>query len=465
WKRRDIFYKCSTGTQITNILCEVLLYFNKLNKMANQEHSRKKVSYFYNADIAHSHFGANHPMKPHRLAVTNNLIVEYGLYKRMSVYKPFNAHPAHMKSFHKNEYIDLLQKVTPDNITEDMTALLNQFNIGRCKDCPIFDNMFEFVKMSTGGSIAAATSLNRRSSDIAINWAGGMHHAKKSEASGFCYVNDIVIAILELLRQHTRVLYVDIDVHHGDGVEEAFYTTNRVMTVSFHLYGKRFFPGTGSVKDYGAKDGEFYSLNVPLKSGIDDETYERIFVPVMTKVMEVYRPSAVVLQCGADSLAGDRLGRFNLTLKGHGRCVEFMRSFNIPLMLLGGGGYTVKNVSRCWTYETSIALNVDIPDDMPHNEYFEHFKPNYKLHIKRDRNEKNMNTKKDIERLYMIAVENLRHIEHAPSIGIFRDNSDVIDWDEFHNAFHDFAPPDIRCPDLVRDRIVSPSNEFFDDDF
>lgn len=145
------------------------------------------------------------------------------------------------------------------------------------------------------------------------------------------------MAILELLKYHPRVLYIDIDIHHGDGVEEAFYCTDRVMTVSFHKYGD-FFPGTGNIKDTGSKAGKNYSVNVPLEDGIDDASYEMVFKPVMEKVMEVYQPTAVVLQCGADSLTGDRLGCFNLTLKGHAKCVEMMKSYNVPLLILGGGG-------------------------------------------------------------------------------------------------------------------------------
>lgn len=127
--------------------------------------------------------------------------------------------------------------------------------------------------------IEGAARLNRGLCDIAINWAGGLHHAKKSEASGFCYVNDIVLGILELLRYYARVLYIDIDVHHGDGVEEAFYTTDRVMTVSFHKYGE-FFPGTGELKDVGVQKGKYYSVNVPLRDGIDDNSYQSTFEPV-----------------------------------------------------------------------------------------------------------------------------------------------------------------------------------------
>jgi len=130
--------------------------------------------------------------------------------------------------------------------------------------------LFEFCQIYAGGTLDAARRLNHKSCDIAINWAGGLHHAKKCEASGFCYINDLVLGILELLKYHARVLYIDIDVHHGDGVEEAFYFTDRVMTVSFHKYGDLFFPGTGDIKDIGEREGKYYAINIPLKDGIDD---------------------------------------------------------------------------------------------------------------------------------------------------------------------------------------------------
>ena len=240
-----------------------------------------------------------------------------------------------------------------------------------------------------------------------------------------------MLAILELLKYHARVLYLDIDIHHGDGVEEvptppashaaaplsrsprcnassaasspfplpcqAFYTTDRVMTVSFHKFGDYFFPGTGDVKDVGVKQvtlpltptltltpalfltltptstltftptptqGKYYSVNVPLRDGITDESYQRIFVPVMQKVMETYQPGALVLQCGADSLSGDRLGCFNLSVRGHAECVRHMLTYNLPSLVLGGGGYTIRNVSRCWTYETAVVLGDEVADEV-----------------------------------------------------------------------------------------------------
>jgi histone deacetylase 1/2 len=272
-------------------------------------------------------------------------------------------------------------------------------NIG--EDCPVFDGLYEFCSLSAGGSIctlhsflnskviyitAGAAKLNRGEADICVNWGGGLHHAKKSEASGFCYVNDINLAILELLKQvsffllekknyffflnlnfkkndrhHQRVLYIDIDNHHGDGVEEAFYTTDRVMSVSFHKYGE-YFPGTGDVHDVGHGRGKGYAVNFPLKDGIDDESFKNIFKPVIQHVMEFFRPGAVVLQCGADSLAGDRLGCFNLSMKGHAFATEYMKTYKVPLLVLGGGGYTIRNVARAWTYETAIVCGQSLPE-------------------------------------------------------------------------------------------------------
>ena len=183
--------------------------------------------------------------------------------------------------------------------------------------------MYDYLTTAAGGSLACASHLITGLSDVSISYLGGLHHAKMAEASGFCYINDIVLGIIELLKVYKRVLYIDIDIHHGDGVEEAFYCTNRVMTLSFHKYGKDFFPGTGSIQDKGAEAGTNYALNVPLDDAIDDDSFVALFKHIAGDAFLYYNPEAVVLQCGADSLAGDRLGCFNLTLRGHGACVEF----------------------------------------------------------------------------------------------------------------------------------------------
>ncbi|CAM5999715.1 unnamed protein product [Sphagnum balticum] len=142
------------------------------------------------------------------------------------------------------------------------------------------------------------------------------------------------------------------------------------MTVSFHQYGEDFFPGTGGIDSIGEGRGKYYALNIPLKVGIDDDTYHELFKCVMDEVMSKYRPGAVVLQLGADSIAYDILGRLNLTIRGHGACVKKMMSYGVPLMLVGGGGYTVHNVARCWLYETGVALGEEIDGYIPKTDRF-----------------------------------------------------------------------------------------------
>ncbi|GMP88545.1 hypothetical protein CsSME_00040499 [Camellia sinensis var. sinensis] len=207
--------------------------------------SKDRIAYFYDGDVGSVYFGPNHPMKPHRLCMTHHLVLSYDLHKKMEIYRPHKAYPVELAQFHSADYVEFLHRITPD--TQHLFSNeLARYNLG--EDCPVFENLFEFCQIYAGGTIDAARRLNNRLCDIAINWAGGLHHAKKCEASGFCYINDLVLGILELLKYHPRVLYIDIDVHHGDGVEEAFYFTDRVMTVSFHKYGDLFFPGTGDVK-------------------------------------------------------------------------------------------------------------------------------------------------------------------------------------------------------------------------
>jgi histone deacetylase 1/2 len=211
------------------------------------------------------------------------------------------------------------------------------------------------------------------------------------------------------------VLYIDIDVHHGDGVEEAFYLTPRVMTVSFHKFGD-FFPGTGDITDIGENEGQFYSLNVPLDEGLTDEQFTDLFKVVISKTVETYQPGAIVLQCGADSLTRDRLGRFNLTLHGHAACVQHCRSFGLPLMILGGGGYTIRNVARCWANETAIALNKTIDGTIPPNDFWLYYAPDFQLHLEPRKDLTNLNTDESLNKIKQQCVSNLEALDSAPGV-------------------------------------------------
>jgi len=415
--------------------------------------SHKRVCYFYDSNVGNYYYGQAHPMKPHRIRMTHNLLLNYGLYKKMQIYRPRHASEAEMTKFHSDDYIDFLRLVTPDNMTEYSKQTI-RFNVG--EDCPVFDGMFQFNQISSGGSLGGAVKLNHGEADIAVNWAGGLHHAKKSEASGFCYVNDIVLAILELLKYHQRVLYVDIDIHHGDGVEEAFYTTDRVLTVSFHKFGE-YFPGTGDIRDIGSGTGKYHAVNFPLKDGIDDASYQSIFRPIIRTIMEIYQPGAIVLQCGADSLSGDRLGCFNLSSKGHGSCVEFVASFNVPVLVLGGGGYTIRNVARCWTYETAVLAGVELPEELPFNDYIEYYGPDFRLHIP-PTNMENLNSKDYLEKYKVKILENIRRIgkPNAAPHEIPPDNYPVSEEDE------EFQNPDSRRNIQQLDQRVARDDEYSD---
>ncbi|KAK1444001.1 histone deacetylase [Babesia gibsoni] len=375
----------------------------------------KRVSYFYDPDVGSYYYGPGHPMKPQRIRMAHALVLSYDLYRHMEVFRPHKAVELELLAFHDSEYVQFLSVVSPDNY-RDFAYQLKRFNVGEATDCPVFDGMFVFQQSCSGASIDSAHRLNNQQADICINWSGGLHHAKRSEASGFCYLNDIVLGILELLKYHARVMYIDIDVHHGDGVEEAFYVTHRVMTVSFHKFGN-FFPGTGDITDVGVASGKYYSVNVPLNDGMDDDSFVDLFKVVVGKCVEIYEPGAIVLQCGADSLTGDRLGRFNLSIKGHAQCVSFCRSLNIPLMVLGGGGYIIRNVARCWAYETGVILNrhEEMSEQISLNEYYDYYAPDFCLHLTPS-NMPNYNTPDHLEKIKIKILENLRHVERAPGV-------------------------------------------------
>lgn len=349
--------------------------------------------------------------------------MSYGMHAAMDTYFSRQATEEEMNDFHSEDYLEYLRtaKVAmPDDETP------KPYNLGG-SDCPIFEGLFNYCSMYSGASIDAARKLCNNESDIAINWSGGLHHAKKAEASGFCYANDIVLAILQLLRKYPRVLYIDIDVHHGDGVEEAFWSSDRVLTLSIHKYdGMNFFPGTGDLDRTGPDDesnpGAHHSINVPLSDGIDDDQYVLLFKTIVGKCVERFRPSAIVLQCGADSLAGDRLGRFNVQVQGHGACVAYCKSLKIPLLLVGGGGYTPRNVARAWAHETSIAIGCDaninpiIPQHTPYRSHFRHetLFPTLEQILGDPR--PNKNSPKKMSDIVQSITEQLRFVNAAPSV-------------------------------------------------
>ncbi|KAJ6228756.1 histone deacetylase rpd3 [Anaeramoeba flamelloides] len=387
----------------------------------------KVVSYFYDPEIVEFRYGRSHPMKPIRIGMTHSLLENYGLTQKMNIFRANRASKEDLIQFHDEGYVEFLEQITPD-LEYCNNSKLNQFKI--TGDSPIFDGMYDFCKISAGGSIDGAMHLNHGQSDISINWSGGLHHAKSNQASGFCYINDIVLGIQELLKYNNRVLYIDIDIHHGDGVEEAFKTTDRVMTCSFHKYGNEFFPGTGNLTDIGELDGRKYSVNFPLDDGMNDELYFEYFKKTIDAVDKYYQPNSIVLQCGADTLSRDWLGCFDLTTKGHGKCVQHIRDKNLPLLILGGGGYTPKNVAKCWAYETSLLIdNSELPEELPAHEFSEYYLKDETLYLTPIGME-NKNEKIVLDKTFEQIYQNLKDIVPVPSVGNRTRPQDSIAMDE-----------------------------------
>ncbi|KAG8727291.1 histone deacetylase, partial [Ceratobasidium sp. 428] len=194
--------------------------------------------------------------------------------------------------------------------------------------------------------------------------------------------------------------------------------------------------------------------------GITDESYKSVFEPVITQVMQSYDPSAVVLQCGTDSLSGDKLGCLNLSMRGHANCVKFVKSFGLPLLLLGGGGYTMRNVSRCWAYETGLAAGVELGSEIPVNEYYEYFGPDYKLDV-RQSNMEDMNTREYLERVKGIVLENVRKVGGPPSVQLTDIPRTADDYAD-DNADEDMDDPNERLPVRQRQRMIQPDMELSD---
>lgn len=283
---------------------------------------------------------------------------------------------SHLRSFHSQEYIDHVKRVDgggdeTDNMEEDF---------GLNYDCAPFPGIYKSIQSIAGSSLAAAEAVASGLCRVAINWTGGWHHCHRDEASGFCYVNDINLSILHLLKRgFDRVMYIDYDLHHGDGVEAAFAHSSKVLTVSFHKFEVGFFPGTGDLQKVGKR--RRHAINVPLRGGITDQRFAYVAEKVLKMAFDCYNPQVIVAQFGADTLVGDPMDGFNLTLQGPGYCLKQLLGLNVPTIVLGGGGYNLVNTARLWTHLTSIAVGVKLENEIPDHEHFLDYRPSYELCI------------------------------------------------------------------------------------
>ncbi|XP_022831770.1 histone deacetylase 8-like isoform X2 [Spodoptera litura] len=223
-----------------------------------------------------------------RASMVHDLIVAYDVLKHITVVKSSPATYNDLKEFHSELYLDHLKKFT--DVQDDYMTTTEDEECGIGYDCPPVSNMYGLVSTIAGGSITAARCLLLGITDVAINWCGGWHHAHRFGAEGFCYVNDIVIAIEKLRRKFPKVLYVDLDAHHGNGVQDAYNLSKSVFTLSFHKFEPGFYPGTGSIDDIGTQGGMGYCCNFPLHAGYGGYRHDntaRLWTSLTALVAEV----------------------------------------------------------------------------------------------------------------------------------------------------------------------------------
>jgi acetoin utilization protein AcuC len=321
-----------------------------------------KTGFIYTDAYFDYDYGPNHPLKIIRLKLTHELIHDYGLLSLPSVQFIITkrAEENDLTTFHSQEYVTLLKQASEGDETGNAYA----FGLGP-GDNPVFPGLFNWSLLVTGATLQAIDFVANGEGEIAFNIAGGLHHAMRSRASGFCYINDPVIGIMRLVNRGMRVAYIDIDAHHGDGVQTAFYHTNQVLTISLHESGNSLFPGSGFEYEIGEGEGEGFSVNVPFHPYADDEVYVWAFEEIVPEFIHAFQPDIVVTQLGVDSFYDDPLTNLNLTIHGYERVVWRIKEIAPRWVALGGGGYEVSNVARAWTSAWAIMNGIELSDVLP----------------------------------------------------------------------------------------------------
>jgi acetoin utilization protein AcuC len=310
-------------------------------------------------------FGKHHPMAPHRVELTMRLAAAFGVLDRVRVLAPDDIDDGALLRVHTRGYVDALIAASANPHGHYRHGLDNPDN-------PTFAGMHQASKRIAAASITAADLVSGGSYLHAGNLMGGLHHAMPDRASGFCIYNDAALAIARLLDAgHERVAYVDVDAHHGDGVERIFADDPRVLTISLHESPTTLFPGTGRSTDVGGHGAPGYAVNLPLAAGTGDADWLRAFDAVVPPLLTAFEPTVLVSQQGADAHALDPLTHLRLSVDGQRAAYHRLHDLAHRLsggrwVLLGGGGYaTVDVVPRAWTHLLAIASGDPLPDEAP----------------------------------------------------------------------------------------------------
>ncbi|KRE91653.1 MULTISPECIES: acetoin utilization protein AcuC [unclassified Arthrobacter] len=318
----------------------------------------------WSPDMTAYNFGPGHPMAPERMDLTARLARSLGLFDldHVDVAAPDVASDAELQSVHSPDYVAAVRRVSADPSQPDESRGLGT------EDDPAFAGMHEAAARLAGGSLLAATRVLEGSAVHAVNFGGGMHHAARGRASGFCIYNDAAVAVQKLLDGGLRkVAYIDVDAHHGDGTQNIFWDDPRVLTLSLHETGLTLFPGTGFANEIGGPAAEGTAVNVALPAGTGDAGWLRAFYAVVPQLVGAFEPEVIVSQHGCDSHRSDPLTHLNLSVDGQREAANAVghlaeRYCGGRWIATGGGGYNVLDVvPRAWTHLVAIAAGRPVP--------------------------------------------------------------------------------------------------------
>ncbi|MGA7861768.1 MAG: acetoin utilization protein AcuC [Thermoplasmata archaeon] len=308
------------------------------------------LSVFWDPKFLQYEFGSDHPFTERSRWMAVRLLDDTGFFGGPAPGAPqwvenvSVATREELGRFHASEYLDLVNRLGRSRSSHPLDA----------GDTPSFPGCFEAAAALSGGTLAGAREVRDFPARHAFNPGGGLHHAHPNRASGFCIFNDLAVAIRALQEESptlSRIAYIDIDVHHGDGVMYGFYDDGRLLDIDFHQDGRTIFPGTGFPSETGRGDGVGLKVNVPLPPETGDEAFIPLFEQIVPTMVRTYRPEMIVVQCGMDAHVGDRLGSLQYTPAAYERAVDLVHSLSHEvcggrLLLTGGGGYAPENVSR-----------------------------------------------------------------------------------------------------------------------
>ena len=316
----------------------------------------RRTVFIHSDEIEQYHYPEDCPFKSERAGRVYSTLRSMGLLsgQGMSVVAPVAAKRPELKEFHSARYLHALKQAAGGKWEAEALFM----GIGT-PDVPIFTGMYDYAALAAGGTLLGARIILDDKADVVFNPSGGYHHAGPEKAAGFCYINDDALACLVLADAGKRVLYLDVDVHHGDGVAQGFYDRSDVMTISLHQNPKTLFPGTGFEDEIGEGKGRGFCVNLPLPVGTYDDAYMYAFREIALPLIGRYDPDVIVLELGGDILAGDPLANLHVTNNTHAEIANHVLDFGKPLLVTGGGGYHVENTARAWSLVWTVFTGMD----------------------------------------------------------------------------------------------------------